>query len=86
MRRPQGQATFVEPGKADVRLDTFTCSHCQCVVFVQPRQDPSEMGGFCCMCYAHICGQCASTRSCEPFEKKLEAMERRDRLRRAAGI
>ena len=79
MRRPQGYATTVEPGKATIEQDTITCCHCNSIVFVAPRQDPSEMGGFCRLCMAHVCSQCAG-KGCEPFEKKLEAMERRDKL------
>ena len=85
MRRPQGYAVTTEPGKADVEEDTFTCSHCNAIIFVKPFQDPSEMGGFCRLCYRHICGPCADKGECEPFEKKLEAMERRERLLRSLG-
>jgi hypothetical protein len=84
MRRPGGYAIVTEPGAADVERDTFTCAHCNCVVFVAPRQDPSTMGGFCRMCMAHLCGPCADAGRCSPFEKKLDAMERRDRLIRSA--
>jgi len=83
MRRPQGYAVTVEPGRATIEQDTYTCGHCNALVFVKPMQDPSEMGGFCRMCMRHICAACADGR-CEPFEKKLERMESRDRLYRAA--
>ena len=85
MRRPQGYGITVEPGKADVEVDSFTCRHCNSIVFVKPRQDPSEMGGFCTLCMGHVCGNCAG-KSCEPFEKKLEAMERRDKFLRSMGV
>lgn len=84
MRRPGGYAITTEPGKADVEEDTFTCGHCGGIVFVKPRQDPSSMGGFCRLCMAHLCAPCADQRSCMPFERRLEALESRDRLRRAA--
>jgi tRNA G18 (ribose-2'-O)-methylase SpoU len=80
MRRPQGFALTTEPGKPDIAEDTFTCAHCNFLVFVQPFQDPSEMGGFCRMCMMHICGPCADKGSCDPFEKKLERMEARGRF------
>lgn len=85
MRRPQGYATTVEPGKATIEEDTFTCGHCNAIVFVRPRQDPTEMGGFCKMCATHVCGWCCAALVCEPFEKKLEAVERRDRFLRSVG-
>ncbi len=84
MRRPQGYATTTEPGKADVEEDTFTCCHCNMIVFVAARADPSEFGGFCRMCMSHICPGCATEGTCKPFEKKLEEMEARDKLLRAA--
>lgn len=86
MRRPGGYATWTEPGKATVERDSFACAHCNAIVFVEPRQDPAAMGGFCRMCMSHICATCAATGACEPFERKLEALERTDRLRRAAGV
>lgn len=83
MRRAQGYAITTEPGKADVEEDTFTCVHCNSIVFVKPRQDPAEAGGFCRMCMKPICVACADLGSCTPFEKKLEALESRDRFIRA---
>lgn len=83
MRRPQGYAITVEPGKGDIEEDTFTCAHCNSIVFVKPRQDPSEMGGFCTQCYRHICTKCADLGMCRPFEKWLEQVESRDRLRKS---
>jgi hypothetical protein len=85
MRRAQGYATIIEPGKATIEKDSFTCVHCNSVVFVSPMRDASEVGGFCMLCMKHICSACASTGACDPFEKKLERMEARDRLLRACG-
>jgi hypothetical protein len=86
VRKPQGYAVTIEPDKADVEEDTFTCAHCNSIVFVKPCQDPSEMGGFCRLCYAHICGSCADQGECVPFEKKLEALESRFRFLRSIGL
>ena len=80
MRRPQGYAITTEPDKATIEEDTYTCCHCNCIVFVKANSDPSDMGGFCRMCYSHICSDCADKGTCDPFEKKLEAMERRERF------
>ena len=85
MHRAQGYAVITEPGRADAETDTFTCKHCNCVVFVKPYQDAAEMGGFCRLCMAHICAQCAATGACDPFEKKLQRLEARDRLMRSLG-
>ena len=66
-------------------LATFTCSHCQRVIFVQPRQDPASLGGFCRQCMKHICGGCVNQGVCTPWEKQMEKMERRSRMLKAMG-
>jgi hypothetical protein len=85
MRRPQGYAIWTDPIRpglrATVEADTFTCHHCNSVVFVPPRADPSSLGGFCRLCMRHICGPCTD-KACTPFEKKLEEMERKYYTRR----
>lgn len=85
LRRAQGYGygLTVEPGKADVEEDTFTCCHCNSVVFLKPREGVADAGGFCRMCMKGTCGPCADKGECTPFEKKLEEMESRDRFRRA---
>jgi hypothetical protein len=85
MRRAQGYAITTEPGKATVEEDTFTCVHCNSLVFVHARQDPTDLGGFCRLCMRHICATCADKGSCDPFERKLERIEARDRLLRACS-
>jgi len=84
MRNPGGYAVWFG-GEGPVReSDTLTCVHCNTVFFVVPRQDLADLGGFCRQCMWHTCRACAD-KPCAPFEKKLEAIERRDRLRAAAG-
>jgi hypothetical protein len=91
MRNPQGYAVWTDPnlGVAKER-DTFTCSHCNNIVFVKPQASATDMGGWCGMCAKAICKFCVTNSEreqgkCLPFEKKMEAMERRDRLLRAVG-
>lgn len=77
-----------------VERDTFTCSHCQLVVYVAPRQDPSELGGFCRGCMKHICKRCnkasLSTVGCVPFMKAIDLYEKKQaasaEILRAAGL
>ena len=75
MRRVHGYAVTVEPGKQDVEEDTLQCGHCGGVIFVQPRQDPAKMGGFCRCCMRHLCRRCAAVGRCEPFERQIEEQE-----------
>ncbi len=63
--------------------DSFTCFHCSRVVFVKHRADPSELGGMCKVCDKLICPQCNAKGGCTPWEKQMEAMEAKDRFRRA---
>ena len=86
MLKPQGYAIIMDPDAPARECDTITCSHCQRIVFVGPKQDPSDLGGFCRLCFRHVCGPCADAMVCVPFERQLEIAERRDETRRSLGI
>lgn len=81
MRRPGGYLVGHGPAGVIDEADTFTCSHCQRIVRVKPRCDPADMGGRCGVCDRLICPTCVG-RGCTPWEKRMEEMERRERLRR----
>jgi hypothetical protein len=83
--RLRSELQVTDPSGGASAMGTFTCGHGNEVVVVRPGQDPSELGGFCRMCMKHLCATCAAKGKCVPFEKKMEMMERRDRLRRACG-
>lgn len=85
MRNPGGYSVIFDPENGAIENDTITCAHCQRVVIVPPRCDPSDLGGFCRVCMRHICGPCADVGGCVPFEKKLEAYEKANRFHRAVG-
>ncbi len=86
MRRAQGYLVIVDPYAAKpLEHDTFTCHHCNVVVVVELKADPDKLGGFCRLCMKQICPTCLNG-NCTPFEKKLEAIEARDRLTRAIGV
>jgi hypothetical protein len=53
-----------------LELKTFTCSHCQGVVIMNPERTRERAS--CHKCYARICDKCAATGECSPFEKKVE--------------
>jgi hypothetical protein len=84
--RSRGYAITVDPDGPTVEQDSLTCVHCNSVFFLMPRQDPSDAGGFCRLCYGYICSKCADSGECTPFEKKLEQMEARGRLLKACGL
>lgn len=80
MHRVQGYGTIVDPDASTVEFDTYTCAHCNKIVQLRPHAPPD---GHCLMCNEGICETCAVRGNCDPFEKKLERMEARDRLRRS---
>ena len=60
---------------------TITCCHCNHVFIIQPGSGKER--GWCFMCGASTCGdrRCSpALNGCAPFEKKLEAYERRTAL------
>lgn len=65
--------------------DTFTCFHCNNVVKVKPGCNPDDIGGMCKGCMKMICPGCLD-QGCTPFEKRLEAVEARDRALRSYGV
>lgn len=94
MRNAGGYVRVTEPfGVREV--DTFTCAHCNKVVFVKAGADPSELGGFCRVCMEHICERCTGSVTtlwgekvvgvCMPFMRQLDIVESREQLRKALG-
>lgn len=81
MRNSGGYAISVGP-QGTVEQDSFTCIHCNSIVFIKSKMNPSDMGGFCRMCMKPVCKNCAD-KKCIPFEKKLVEIEKRDSFRRS---
>lgn len=99
--RPQGYAVVTTPSPSKINLDgfqcvetheshtsfdTMTCGHCGRIIHVQARQRPEDLGGLCKQCMRCICPQCVDHGGCEPFEKKLEQWEDRERTLRSYGL
>lgn len=82
MRRPGGYAIWTDPNKPTIERDSFTCVHCNNIVFVEPRQAPSDAGGWCMQCNKPICQNCAKDGRCIPFLRKIDQEEAMDRLHR----
>lgn len=66
--------------------DTFSCKHCNRVVFVNSREMAADIGGFCKCCTGLICGPCVDAGTCTPLEKRLQEMERRADALRSYGM
>ena len=60
-----------------VEMDSLQCCHCNCHYHVQPGS--GKRRGFCLLCMDVTCGKEACL-PCVPFERKLEAQERREKL------
>jgi len=67
-------------------LDSFTCFHCGRVVFVKPRCDPADMGGFCRVCAKLVCQDCNAKGRCDPWEEQMQRMEAKYNFRKDAGL
>jgi hypothetical protein len=74
--RPGGYGVETSPDGKVKEQDSFTCKHCNRVVFVNARQHPEDAGGFCSLCSGLICPHCVG-KGCDTFEAKLERLERR---------
>jgi hypothetical protein len=86
MLRPHGYAVWEgHEGRLRER-DTFSCAHCQRVVFVEPGHSPTVNAGWCGRCGAPVCRACAALGMCTPFERRLEQQEARDRFCRSIGV
>lgn len=82
-RREQGVAEWTGE-RGSLARPTFTCCHCGDVTIVPEKARAEDCGGFCRLCMAPTCAGCAD-QACAPFERKLEAIERADRLMAALG-
>lgn len=95
MRRPGGYGQIIGDVPTAVdgfgrsiqsECDTFSCAHCNRVVFVNARERPEDIGGFCKCCAGLICGPCVDIGTCTPLEKRLQEMERRADTLRSYGM
>lgn len=82
MRHPHGYSVTadVDTGR-QVESDVVTCCHCQKVCEVPP----GPMTGFpwCFKCGRPTCQSLACIARCDPWERRLERMEARERFHRA---
>lgn len=72
------------------RGETYTCAHCNRPVEWKDNMGLLKPPPMCSREMKPICEPCAKTLDrigkCIVFEKRLEAIERRDRLLKAAGL
>ena len=89
MPQPHGLIRILDPELPHaLESDTITCSHCQRVVALHERDGRRKSGVavHCHGCDRLVCVPCAETGRCEPFERQLEVIESRARLRAAAEV
>lgn len=65
---------------AVVQGRTFTCQHCNKIVFVPPKADPADIGGLCKLCMGLICPVCVAAGGCDPLVAKIERAEEEGRM------
>lgn len=87
MRNPGGYGVWHDPDADQPikEVDSYSCGHCQYVVFVGAKKDPAALGGLCKVCMRLVCPRCTAAGECKPFEKMLEEIEARGRARKSLG-
>lgn len=78
INRALGHVLVSGPGAEE--FETYTCAHCSRVRRMQKAANEQDAGKLCMACYAMMCQECMKLGHCEPFERKLEAIESRARL------
>lgn len=78
-KRPGGYGHWFHGDGPDLEKDSITCCHCNSVVFVDPLKPVEEFTGWCMRCMKFTCRACMQNGECEPFERRLDQMERRAR-------
>jgi hypothetical protein len=73
-------------GKELSACSTYTCKHCNTVVFVAAKEDPANIGGLCKSCMGLICPNCVAQGNCDPYEEKLKRQEARYHMLRDIGL
>ena len=81
MRKGSGYVLVSDPDGGGRESDCFTCVHCQRIVEVPPKATAKSVG-WCLRCDKPICRRCADDGNCKPWDRQMDAMERRDRLYR----
>jgi hypothetical protein len=98
MLRPHGYVT-VYGERGLIEHDSITCGHCNRIVFVKPGSastvyvlpqltgPPLETpGAMCHVCMRAVCLSCHEEGRCLPLERRIEQMEARGRMLKAAGV
>ena len=78
--RVEGYAIITDDWGATQEMDTFTCCHCNGIQFIRPGSGTQR--GYCFNCNHPTCGR-ERCLNCVPFERMIEEMEGRSRLRQA---
>ena len=70
-----GYSILTDPDVGTKERETVKCCHCQMIWEVEPGSGKKR--GFCFNCNAVVCGKKRCMEHCVPFEKAIEAAERR---------
>ena len=76
----EGYAIITDDWGATQEMDTFTCSHCNGIQFIRPGSGTQR--GYCFNCNHPTCGR-ERCLNCVPFERMIEEIDGRSRLRQA---
>jgi hypothetical protein len=77
VRRPHGVAYLLHADGRQEERDILICRHCQYTMVIVPGS--GRRRGWCHRCAGPLCGKQRCMTQCEPFERWLEAVERKYR-------
>lgn len=98
MRRPGGYGQLIceDPRQSfatdslgrriRAEADSYSCGHCNRVVFVNAGERAEDIGGLCKQCMGLICPHCVDDGRCTPLERRLAEQEQRYHTLKSYGV
>lgn len=86
LRQQGGVSTLIGPWGTPTEQETFTCFHCNRIVFVTHKAAPEDVGGLCKHCMKLVCPDCVDQGVCAPWEEQMLRAEARQEALRSYGM
>lgn len=73
IRRSLGDDALIVGAGQTVEVKTYTCSHCQCAVIINPQR--TRPHNYCPKCDHYICHKIGCNVQCLPMNKVLDELQ-----------